>query len=64
MITVEKALKSSKTKNATETGASAKMSTKKKLLIGAGIIAAVWLGFKLFKGNRNNVTAKIHIPNQ
>lgn len=63
MITVEKALKSGKTKNATETGASAKTSTKKKLLyVGAGIVV-VYLGFKLFKGNKNG-PAKTYIPNQ
>lgn len=63
MITVEKALKGSKNKNATETGSSTKMSTKKKLLIGAIGIGVVWLGFKLFKGNKNE-PAKVYIPNQ
>ena len=63
MITVEKALKGSKTKNATETGASAKMSTKTKVLIGLGIAGAVWLGFRLFKGNKNG-PSKVYIPNQ
>lgn len=63
MITVEKALKSNKVKNATETGASAKMSTKTKVLIGLGIAGTLWLGFKLFKGNKNE-SAKTYTPGQ
>jgi hypothetical protein len=63
MITVEKALKSNKVKNATESGAGAKMSTKTKVLIGLGIAGAVWLGFRLFKGNKNE-SAKAYTPTQ
>lgn len=63
MITVEKALKSNKTKNATETGVNPKWSTKKKvfaLIIGG--VGALLL-FKLFKGNKNDGSAKVYIPN-
>jgi len=58
MLTVEKAIKDSKTKNAVSGKASeeAKKATRKKLLIGVGIIGAAYLGYRLLKMNKKNAT--------
>jgi hypothetical protein len=62
MITVEKALKSKKVKNATETGIGTQSTMKKKLLIGAVILGAGFLLFRMFKGNKNG-PEKVYTPN-
>jgi hypothetical protein len=63
MITVEKAIKSNKLKNATEAGSQAKKSNKKKLLIYLGIGAlALYVGSRILKGNKDG-TEKISAPN-
>jgi len=62
MITVEKAVKSNKVKNATESGAVTKKSSKKKLLFIAGGLLAVYIGWRLFKGKNDGAT-EIHSPN-
>lgn len=62
MITVEKALKSNKVKNATEAG-TVKKSNKKKLLIYLGITAlAIFVGSRLLKGNKDGAE-KVYTPN-
>lgn len=63
MITVEKAIKSNKVKNATETGVSAKNNTKKYLLWGSVLLVGAYFGFKLLKGNKSE-PSKIYTSNQ
>ena len=58
MITVEKALKDNKVKNATESSEKQKPNLK-KLLWGAGIVAAIYIGYKLFYKK----SEKVYTPN-
>lgn len=57
MITVEKALKDNKVKNATESGKT--KPNMKKLLWGAAIVVAVYVGYKMFYKKDE----KVYTPN-
>jgi len=59
MITVEKAIKDNKVKNATESSEKPKSNLKNKLLWGAGIVAAIYIGYKLFYKK----SEKVYTPN-
>lgn len=59
MITVEKAIRDNKVKNATESSEKPK-SNLKKLAWGAGIVAAIYIGYKLFYKK----SEKVYTPNQ
>lgn len=59
MITVEKAIKESKTRNAVG-DQDKKKSMRKKLLIGTAVVAGVYFGYVFFIKNKNGKTQTIN----
>ena len=59
MITVEKAIKDNRTKNAIGSNdPEAKKSRNKKILIGVAVVGAAYFGYRLFKMSKGNATVQ------